>query len=163
MATIQFKKGDDYLAKLSKLEVLTRTEVIGGAIYAAADLMTDAIRDELEKVPTDETVGTSTNPAKGPKRIQKEGLVRSLGIAKMRDDGTGFLNVKIGFDGYNRVKTARWPNGQPNQMVARSIESGTSWMKKNPFVKRAVSKTRRRALDAMRQHVDTSIEKIMKG
>lgn len=163
MATIQFKTGDEYLAKLSKLEVLTRTEVCGGAIYAAADIMADAIRDELEKVPTDETVGTSANPANGPKAIQKEGLIRSLGIAKMRDDGTGYLNVKIGFDGYNRVKTARWPKGQPNQMVARSVESGTSWMKKNPFVNRAVRKTRKKSLEAMRQHVDTSIENIMKG
>ena len=163
MATIQFKTGDEYLAKLSKLEVLSRTEICGGAIYAAADIMADAIREELEKIPTDETVGTSSNPAKGPKKIQKEGLVRSLGIAKMQDDGAGYLNVKIGFDGYNRVRTGRWPKGQPNQMVARSVESGTSWMQKNPFVKRAVSKTRKRALDAMRKHVDSSIEQIMKG
>ena len=150
------------MMRLSKLEVLSRTGICGGAIYAAASIVTDSIRQELTAIPTDEGYGTTANPAAGPKAIQKEGLSRSLGIAKMQDDGTGYLNVKIGFDGYNRVKTARWPKGQPNQMVARSVESGTSWMKKNPFVKRAVSRSRRRALEAMRNHVDKSISEIMK-
>lgn len=162
MATIQFKKGDEYLAKLSKLEVLTRTEVIGSAIYAAADIMTDAIRAELEKVPTDESWGSPDNPTQGPKAIQKKGLAESLGISSMRNDA-GFLNVKIGFDGYNQVRTKEWPKGQPNQMVARSIESGTSWMKKNPFARRAVRKTKKEALEIMKQSVDQSIETIMKG
>ena len=162
MATIQFKKGDEYLAKLSKLEVLTRTEVIGSAIYAAADIMTDAIRAELEKVPTDESWGSPDNPTQGPKAIQKKGLAESLGIASMRNDA-GFLNVKIGFDGYNQVRTKEWPKGQPNQMVARSIESGTSWMKKNPFARRAVRKTKKEAMEIMKQSVDQSIETIMKG
>ena len=72
------------------------------------------------------------------------------------------MNVKIGFDGYNRVITKKWPLGQPNQMVARSVESGTTWMKKNPFVKRGASKSRRKALEMMRKSVQKSIEKIMK-
>lgn len=161
MATIQFKKGDEYIAKLSKLEVLEKTEVCGSAIYAAADIVADAMRRELEKVPTDEHFATTDDPVRGPKKIQKESLLQSLGIAKMQDDGRGFLNVKIGFDGYNRVKTKRWPKGQPNQMVARSIESGTSWMQKNPFVRRAVASTRKEAIETMRKKVDESIDKIM--
>lgn len=148
--------------KLSQLEVLSRTEICGGAIYAASEIIADAIRSELNAIPTDEGYGTKEDPAKGPKAIQKAGLANSLGIAKMQDDGTGFLNVKIGFDGYNRVKTAKWPKGQPNQMVARSVESGTTWMIKNPFVKRAVARHRKQALEAMRRHVDESINKIMK-
>ena len=93
----------------------------------------------------------------------REGLADSLGIASMQDDGTGYLNVKIGFDGYNGIKTQRWPNGQPNQMVARSVESGTTWMKKNPFVRKAVTASRKRALEYMKDSVDRSIEEIMEG
>ena len=86
----------------------------------------------------------------------------SLGIASMQDDGTGYLNVKIGFDGYNDIVTQRWPRGQPNQMVARSVESGTTWMKKNGFVRKAVASSRKRAVEFMKRTVDKAIETIMK-
>lgn len=86
----------------------------------------------------------------------------SLGIASLQDDGTGYLNVKIGFDGYNDIVTQRWPRGQPNQMVARAVESGTTWMQKNDFVRRAVRASRKRAIEAMKKTVDKGIKKIMK-
>ena len=47
-------------------------------------------------------------------------------------------------------------------MVARSVESGTTWMQKNEFVKRAVKASRKRAIEAMKKAVDKGIEKIMK-
>ena len=163
MATIKFKKGEEYMAKIAKLEALTRDKVCGTAIYGAADIVADEIRSQLQKVPTDESWGSSGDPTEGPRKAQKKGLYDSLGIASMQDNGTGFLNVKIGFDGYNELKSARWPKGQPNQMVARSVERGTSYMKSHKFVKKAMSKSRKRALDYMKESVDKSIEEIMKG
>lgn len=162
MATITFKKGDEYLYRLSKLAAGSREKVCGSAIYAAADIVADAIRQELESVPTDEGFGTPKDPVKGIKAVQKEALLQSLGITKMQDRGDGYLDVKIGFDGYNPLKTKRWPNGQPNQLIARSLESGTTWMTKTPFVKRAVTKSKKKALEEMKKSVQTSIEKIMK-
>lgn len=163
MATIKFKKGDEYLAKIAKLEALTRDKVCGTAIYGAADIVANEIRSQLQKVPTDESFGTQSDPAQGPRKAQKKGLYESLGIASLQDDGTGFLNVKIGFDGYNSIQTKRWPRGQPNQMVARSIERGTSYMKENAFVKPAMRSTTRKAIKFMKESVDKSIEEIMKG
>ena len=162
MATIQFKRGDEYILKLAKLEAELKDQVLGEAIYGAAGIVADEIRQSLEQVPTDESFGTSSAPTSGPRKKQVEDLMDSLGIASMQDDGTGYLNVKIGFDGYNDIVTQRWPRGQPNQMVARSVESGTSWMKKNPFVRRAVTASRQRALAFMKGTIDRAIEKIMK-
>lgn len=162
MATIQFKKMDEYLFKISKLEAELKDQVLGEAIYGAAGIVADEIRKSLERVPTDEGYGTESAPARGPKKAQKKGLYESLGITSMQDDGTGFLNVKIGFDGYNDIATKRWPRGQPNQMVARSVESGTTWMQKNDFVRRAVASSRKRAIEFMKKTVDKSIQKIMK-
>lgn len=161
MATIQFKKGDEYLAKIAKLEAGLRDEICGSAIYGAAGIVADEIRASLEQIPTDEGFGTSGSPVRGPRKVQVKGLEEGLGIASMQDDGTGYFHVKIGFDGYNKVVTRRWPNGQPNQMVARSVESGTTWMQKNPFVRRAVTTSRKRALDFMKNSVDQTIKKIM--
>lgn len=163
MATITFKKGDEYLMKLSKLEAATVEKVCGPAIYDAAGLVADNIMLSLLQVPTDEGFGTSDNPVAGPKKEQKKALYESFGITKMEDDGTGFLNVKIGFDGYNNIKTKRWPNGQPNQLVARSIESGTSFMLKHPFVKEGVSVSRKKAREILKKDVEQNIKKIMEG
>ena len=79
----------------------------------------------------------------------------------MRNDG-GFRNVKIGFDGYNYVKTKTWPKGQPNAMVARSIESGTSWMSKQPFMRKAESSSKSRCEQAMADTINKELTKIVK-
>ena len=162
MATIQFKKGDEYLAKIAKLYAASRDKICGRATYGAAEIVADEIRSQLRQVPTDDSSDSFFGEVDGPKKVQKKGLYDSLGIASMQDDGTGFLNVKIGFDGYNDVKTKRWPQGQPNQMIARSVERGTSFMKANPFVKPAMQKTTKKAIKHMKESVDESIEEIMK-
>lgn len=160
MAVIQFKRGDEYLMKISKLEAALKDEVCGAAIYGAAGIVADEIRSQLKAVPSDEGYGTASEPTRGPKAGQKEGLLDALGISSM-EEKSGYYDVKIGFDEYNGIKTKRWPRGQPNQMVARSIERGTSWMKANAFVKRAMAATRKRALEFMKNSVDESIRKIM--
>lgn len=120
----------------------------------------DEVRAQLMKVPTDESYGTELRPALGPRKVQKRGLYNSLGIASLQSDA-GYLNVKIGFDGYNDVSTRQWPNGQPNQMVARSVERGTSWMKAYPFVKKAAAACRKSVRKAMGKSVEESIARIM--
>ena len=122
--------------------------------------MADAIKEELKKLPTDENFGTENHPAKGIKAVQKQGLIQSMGITDMREKD-GVYNVKIGFDGYNKVKTARWPKGQPNAMVARAAESGTTWLQKSPFARPAVRKTKKACIEIMKKTVDEATEKIM--
>lgn len=160
MATIQMNGLDEYLVKLSRLEQASKEEICGQAIHQGAGIIADAIREELKKLPTDESFGTQDHPAKGIKAVQKNGLLKSLGITGMREDN-GYLNVKIGFDGYNKVKTARWPKGQPNQLVARSAESGTTWLQKSPFVRVGVRKSRKQAVQTMKKSVDQSISELM--
>ena len=162
MASIEMKGLDEYLVKLSALEHSSKEEICGKAIYEGAGIVADAIRAELSNLPTDERFGTPEAPAQGIKAIQKEGLLHSLGITSMEDDGSGFLNVKVGFYGYNRVVTKKWPRGQPNQMVARTLASGTTWLQKSAFMKRGVARSRKKARTAMEKHVQKSIENIMK-
>ncbi len=162
MAKITFKKGDEYLFKLSRLEHEMIKEVCGPAIYDAAGLVADSIMEEFRNVPTDERHGTEKTPAIGPKKIQKRALYACYGITTMEKTADGFLNVKIGWDGYSEIKTKKWPKGQPNQLIARSIESGTSYMVKHPFVKNGVAKARKKAMAIMKKKVQEGVEKIMK-
>lgn len=160
MAKFQFEGVDKLVAQYQKLADDTE-RIIGAAIYNGAGVVMKNVVGAVEGLGTDNRFGTPENPTTGPSTIQKIGLQRSLGIAKMRNDG-GFYNVKIGFDGYNAVKTKTWPQGQPNSMVARSIESGTSWMSKQPFMRKAEQASKAPCEAVMSEVVDREIAKIMK-
>ena len=91
----------------------------------------------------------------------KKGLQDGFGISPMGSED-GMLNVKLGFDGYNGMKTKKYPKGQPNVLLARSIESGSSIAKKRPFVAPAVRKTKKAAEETMAKIIDEESAKIMK-
>lgn len=123
MATITFKSGEEYLLKLTRLEKEAVEKVCGPAIHDGAKVVLTAIRAELQNGPTDEGWGTQEHPVVGPKKTQKAALLGTLGITSMDKDAEGMYNVKIGFDGYNNIRSKRWPQGQPNQMVAGPLKA----------------------------------------
>lgn len=162
MAKISFKGLEAYELRLSKLADRKEIERIAGrAIYEGAAIMADEIKAGIEGLPVVTGYGTDNDPLSGGvTAVQKAGLIDGLGIAPMQDDA-GFLNVKIGFDGYNRTKTEKYPKGQPNQLVARGVESGTSWKQPHPFVKPAIARARKRVEKKMAETIDEEIEKLM--
>ena len=146
---------------LSRMEEST-DEMIGKAVYAGAGIEADAIKANIKGLPVVRGYGTDANPLPGGVTAsQKAGLINGMGISKMQDDA-GYLNVKIGFDGYNATKTEKYPQGQPNQLVARGVESGTSWKKKKPFIRPAVNSSRNRAEAEMARILDEEIKKVSK-
>lgn len=154
---LQVGKGmDEYLQKLGNLE-LRAPESIGKAIYKGADIVADAVKANINNMPVEDQYSERIT---GIKSIQKIGLIKSFGIAKMRDDN-GYYNVKLGFDGYNALKTKKYPQGQPNAMIARTFESGNSFTKKIPFVAPAVRATKDAAELKMAQIIDAETSKIM--
>lgn len=162
MAKISFKGLEAYERRLSKLADRKEVERIAGqAIYEGAAIMADEIKSGIEGLPVVTGYGTESDPLPGGvTAVQKAGLIDGLGIAPMQDDG-GFLNVKIGFDGYNRTKTEKYPQGQPNQLVARGVESGASWKQPHPFVKPAISRARKRVEKRMAEIIDEEVNKLM--
>lgn len=150
MAKLSVKGLDKYISDLSQLSNAVDDD-LGKAIYAGAQIVADAARAGIESIPV------GKNPIKGEiEQVQKDGLLQGLGIASMQLKGTE-LNVKLGMDGYNA-------KGQPNSMILRSIEAGTSWGRPaNPVVKRAVNKTRRQAEQAMVKAFEEAISQHMGG
>lgn len=145
MAKFYVGKGiDQYINQLTNLE-FTAHDAIGRAIYKGADIVADAVRANIQKLPKSACTDA-----------QRKGLLNGLGIASMRqDDGT--YNVKIGFDGYNEHKTTKYPRGHANSMIARSIESGTSFSHKHPFIAPAVNATKSQAEKAMADEINKQI------
>lgn len=159
MAKMTIGKGmDEYLAKLGNLE-FAAPGLVGQAIYAGAKVVADQVRAEIEALPTAESKRVAT--PRDPTQVEKDGLLDGLGVAKKKND-SGYINVKIGMDGYNTDKTKKYPQGKPNAMIARSIESGSTVMKRNAFISRAVNKTKKEAEAAMQKVFEEGIEKIVK-
>lgn len=165
MAKIEMQGMEAWLSKLRKLGEST-TPVCEAAVYAGAKVVADAIRSSTEGLDTVSDAEALANyQARTPGKIsvtQKIGLVKSLGITKIRNK-YGVISAKVGFDGYNDVKSKRWPHGQPNQMVARSCESGSSAMKKQPFVRPAVKRVQGAAEIEMERAADKKLKEILGG
>lgn len=173
MARMTFKAGDDYALKLSQLA--TRAdEVAQKAIREGAAIVTDQIRRNLNNLREDVTLKPVSGPngeyhylKPGEKFLgipdyQKQDLLDSLGITPMQIDQNGNYNVKIGFDGYGSQPTHDYPRGLPNQLVARATESGSSVRPKQPFVRPAVTKTKKAAVEAINKVIDEECAKIIK-
>lgn len=161
MARFEFGGIDTYIKQLNKLQQSTKDDVVGKTVYAGAAVVADSVRRAIQALPVGDgraqgggLVDTVTLP-------QKAGLLDGFGISRMKDDD-GFVNVKLGFAGYNATRTKRYPRGQPNALIARSVNSGTTFRKKTKFVDKAVNSAKKAAEAAMDAACSREIEKIMK-
>lgn len=146
---------DTYIADLNRL-LADEEEICKRSIYEGAKIVADKVRSEIDGLPVRE-YDKSTRMVNGITASQKAGLQAGLGIATMRRDGS-FLNAKIGMDGYNSTRTEKFPNGQPNALIARALESGTSFRSRNAFITRATNASRSAAEQAMKTQMDKEIQ-----
>lgn len=159
MAKLKMQGLEKYEQQLLKLKDISR-EAIGQAIYDGAGIVADQVMANIQSLPVDERGYTKEGTLHGVTSLQKAGLAEGFGIAKLQDEG-GYAHVKLGFNGYNGVKSKRYPNGQPNSMIARSVNSGSSFRDRIPFVDNAVSAKKSAAEQAMIKKFDSVIQKAL--
>lgn len=127
----------EFEIKISKLgsesDRIAKKVVIAGAIPIA-----DEVRKNLEK------------NLEGSK-YSKGDLLDAFGISPASVDNEGRTNTHVGFEGYDS-------KGVPNALKARAMESGTSTQPKKPFVRPAVNKMRKRAVEEMGNALDEEIK-----
>lgn len=160
MARMTIDGFDDYMAQLEKLTDSIR-DTVGEVIYEGAHVIADAVKSNIQSLPVQNGYAKKGELLTGVTSVQKAGLVSGFGVARMRQEGDSY-NVKVGFDGYNGQKTKKYPGGQPNSVIARSVCSGTSFRAKNDFVGRAVRSKRSDAEAKMQKKFDEAIEKLMR-
>lgn len=160
MARMTFRAAEEYELKLSSLSA-SAPEVIKAAIYAGARVMANAIKNALTSLPTDKfRYLRNGEKFSGPTASEKSDLIESFGITPIAKNRSGDWSAKIGFDGYGSTPTPKYPNGVPNQLVARSIDSGSTVRKKTSFVRKAVNRARAETQEAMATATDEAIKKI---
>lgn len=136
--------------------------IVKRGVYAGAKELGDAVKRSIAFIPNAWGSAPKGEKLGGINPIQKRGLQDGFGISAMRDDN-GFVNVLIGFDGFNKLETNQYPEGQPNMLIARSVEKGTDYIQKNPFVRPVYNRTRKAAAEAVRKSITKDIENIQKG
>lgn len=154
---------ESYIEYLQKINAVT-DEMIGEAVYEMAKVVADKVRANIQALPAEPkgktTVRVSNHWVMSKlSEEQKKGLLDGFGVSPMQDDG-GYINVKLGFDGYNGVKTKKYPQGQPNALIARVTESGSSYREKTPFIRPAVNASKKQAEQAGKMKIDEKIAAI---
>lgn len=154
---------DDFMVKMSKLEDGGTMKAAKFAVYDGARVIADYLEEKVQALPcVSDAEALQRYHKKEPAQLsykQKQGLLQGMGIASMRET-TGTVETKVGFDGYNEVVTKRWPDGQPNIMIARAIESGTSFMRKTPFVRATADQAKDKARAKMQETFERIIQEI---
>lgn len=156
---VKMRELEKYEANLLSLYTLSRT-MIGEAIFDGAGVVADAVKASIETIPVDNRYATGDATLYGISEEQKQGLREGFGIAPMRNDN-GYMHVKLGFDGYNSVRTKKYPNGQPNSLIARSVNTGTSFRQRFPFIDNAANQSRSAAEQKMIRKFEDSVNKVM--
>lgn len=165
MAKFQFKGLEEYAEKLQLMSKNTKY-FCGSVVYEMADIVADKVREKINALPTiSNKEAIEDYKAKRKTQLtkaEKKGLQDGFGITKMKSE-KGYYYVKLGFDGYNTTKTKKYPKGQPNVMIARATESGSSVRDKHPFIRPAVKETKELAVKRAQEMIDEECKKVMEG
>lgn len=142
------------------IELLIQTDkqverMCGRSIYPGAKLISNAVKGALKNVKTDDSyhkLAERYGRKHGITTKQLEGLIVSMGIARMRHRGDTY-DVKLGFDGYNSI-------GQPNALIARSLNKGTSFLQAQPFMDTTVAQNQHAVEQAIVNQFEKELEKL---
>lgn len=159
MAKMTFKAGEEYALKLEAVGARSEEMAIK-AIETGAGIVTNEIRKNLTANLNDPESASRNGRVLFKNFYNKTSgsLFESLGITPVKRDKDGILQAKIGFGDPNYDS-----KGVANVLKARVMESGTSTIRKRPFVRPAVNAKKKDAVEAMQRVIDEEIEKIMKG
>ena len=144
--SIQWEGADELLRKMDKLPEKA-AKVAAEALYEGAGVMADAVSQAVHGIATEDfryaTGGRKRLPSPEEKAIL-EGAKH--GVAKFRNDGTK-IQTSIGFD--NSGDAELDGKRKPIPLIANSINHGTSFMQKQPFLRKAFSQQQGAAVAAI--------------
>lgn len=159
MSGVNVKGLTETMKMLEKLDIDTDS-IIEDALRDGISEVTDEMRREISTLKTSDAY-EGGNGKRYPSKKAVKGLLDSLGYTPIKLKGSVF-DVKCGFDGYNNVITKKYPRGHANQMVANSINKGTSFMPAQPFINRTKKAAQAAAIEAIQKKVDEEIAKLSK-
>ena len=147
-------------------EMLTGMEeragaVAAGALYEGAGLMAAEINKGAAEITTAPFKYARPGETRLPSPEEKEIVLQAgVGIAKFDRNGTE-VNTSVGYRnaGYAMLDGKQKPIPQ----IVNAINSGTSFMKKQPFVRKAATTGAKKAEAAITKTIEQKFEELMKN
>jgi HK97 gp10 family phage protein len=143
MAKANIKMPDEFLLRVSRLADQTDV-ILPKVLEVGGEVVLDKVKGNLSDV-----VGKDT---KYPSKSTGE-LLSSLGLSGAKQDRDGNFNVKVGF-------SEPRSDGESNAKIASINEYGKHGQPAKPFLKPAMSASRKPCMNAMVAKLEEEINKI---
>lgn len=143
MAKVTVKMPDGFIKKMSTLGKKT-DEISATVLKAGGEVVLDKVKNNLEGV-----IGKNT---KVKSRSTGE-LLSSLGMTGVRVDRKGDSDLKIGF-------AEPRSDGDSNAKIANILEYGKHGQPAKPFLKPAMTSTKKACITIMENTLDEEIKKL---
>ncbi len=157
-----------YTMKVDGMEEISETltslsekapAVAAMALYEGAGIIADEIGKQAKEIRTEPFRGKVDKRKPSP---QEKAIVLNAakGIAKFEKNGTE-VETSVGFRNAGYATLAG--KTVPVPKIVNAINSGTSFMTKQPFVRKAATSGGKAAIDAMKEKINEEFEKITGG
>lgn len=104
------------------------------ALYTGAGMTAEQMTAALQSLPTERFRRASAARPREASPEEVALLISNVGISRFKRDDDG-VSTGVAFDGYGRLGGA----SVPIVVIARAINSGTSFRRKRPFARKAAS------------------------
>ena len=133
--------------------------VAAQALYEGAAVMRNGLQKQAETIRTAPFKYAKGGESRLPSPEEKEIVIQAgIGVAKFDKNGTE-IDTSVGYRnaGYAELggKT------KPIPQIVNSINSGTSFMKKQPFIRKGASANAQKAMTVMREKIESAFDEII--
>lgn len=147
---------EDISRMLTELENEAESAAAEG-LYEGAGIMAEGLKQAARNIKT-KKFHYATNDQRDPSPEEREIVEQGIGIAKFDKNGTEVdTSVGYGNSGYAEL------NGKtvPIAKIANAINSGTSFMRKQPYVRKAEKSAGKRASEAIAKKIQDRLDKVI--
>lgn len=150
--------GLDELMKAMEKVGKSAEKAASRGLYKGAGSVADSIRKEANSIKTEKFKYAKDGKQRLPSPEEKAAVVGASGISKFRKNGL-YINTSVGYQksGYANIGGTQ----KPVALIANSINHGTSFMKKQPFFRKAKSQSK--AIAIIEAEVEKEAEELLKS
>ena len=159
MAKVITSGFDDLIKELNDIADHS-DEICSKALYKGAGLMADRLKASIDGLSTEDQ---RKKRSRNLLPYEKEALQKGLSIFKFKHDKSrDYVQTSITFTGRVDHHTERYPEGLPVIVLARSINSGTTFRRANRYFPTTVRKNAQAVEKEMADTTERELKKFIK-
>lgn len=158
MAMTMETVGLDQLGQMLAKVINKAQDIASAALFDGAGIMADALNAGISSIKTESFKFAAEGQTRLPSPQEKAALERKVGIASFIKNGSEVDTlIGISYDDYTQIAGKK----KPVAVIARSINSGTSFMQKQPVFRRAKTRSQGKAKEAIIAKAEQMINEII--